>query len=245
MKRTFGIAVFIFVLLFVYSKWGPAIPFSTTSQVKGEPFMVTGTGKVSVAPDIAKFSLGIQENGSSLKSVQDSVDKKSKTLVDSLKKLGVGESDIKTTSYSVYPQYDYTNPGQRITGYQVSINYEVTVKNFDKLNDIFGIATANGANIAGGISFDLSDKLKKVKLQEAREMGVAEAKEKAQGLAKASGITLGKIINVSEGEENNIRPIALMEKADSGAPSEAPAPADIQPGTTDIILNISLSYEVR
>lgn len=234
-----------FILLFAYSKWGPAIPFSTTSQTKGEPFVVSGVGKVSVAPDIAKVSLGIQENGNSLKAVQDSASKKSKTLVDSFKSLGVGESDIKTTSYSVYPQYDYTNPGQRITGYQVSISYEVTVRNFDKLNEIFSIASANGANVAGGINFDLSDKLKKESLQEAREIGVSEAKEKAQGLAKASGITLGKIINVSEGGTNEIRPIALMEKAATGSPADAVTQADIQPGTTDITLTISLSYEIR
>lgn len=243
--KQIGTIVAFFFLLFIFAKWGPAIPFSTTSQVREEPFMVTGTGKVTVAPDIAKISLGIQENGSSLKGVQDSVNKKSKTLVDSLKTLGVGEGDIKTTSYSVYPQYDYTTPSQRITGYQVSISYEVEIKNFDKLNDIFSVATANGANVAGGISFDLSDKLKKEKLQEARGLGVAEAKEKAQGLAKASGITLGKVINVSEGGTDLIRPIPLMEKAGAGEPAEIPTQADIQPGTTDITINISLSYEIR
>lgn len=243
MKQIITIAA-IFVFLFIFAKWGPSIPFSTTSQTKGEPFIVSGTGKVSVAPDIAKLSLGIQENGTSLKSVQDSVNKKSKTLVDSLKNLGVGEGDIKTTSYSVYPQYDYTNPGQKIMGYQVSINYVVTVKNFDKLNDIFSVATSNGANVAGGINFDLSDSLKKQKLQEAREMAVGEAKDKAQGLAKASGITLGKIINISEDEGNAPRPIQLMAKDASGAPAET-SQANIQPGTTDITLTVSLSYEVR
>jgi len=104
--------IIFFVLLFVFAKWGPAINFSTTTQTKGEPFIVQGEGKASVAPDIAKIDIGIQESGVSLKTVQDSVNKKSQDLVAQVKNLGVEPKDIKTTSYSVYPQYDYTAPAQ-------------------------------------------------------------------------------------------------------------------------------------
>jgi uncharacterized protein YggE len=240
--------VIFFILLFIFAKWGPAINFSTVAQSAGQPFIVTGSGKVSAVPDIAKVDFGIQENGPSLKSVQDSVSKKSKTLTDSLKKLGIADVDIKTTSYYLSPQYDYTNPSPRINGYQVSINYEVTVKNFDILNDVFSVATANGANIAGGVNFDLSDSLKKQKTQEARDMAVSEAKDEANGLAKSAGITLGKIINVSENQAQSIRPIAFAaDKAVTGiGGGTAPAtPPTVQPGTTDVNVSVTLSYEVR
>ena len=206
--------------------------------------IVTGEGKVSVIPDIAKVTLGIQENGTSLKTVQDSVNKKSKILTDSLKKLGIGESDIKTTSYNVYPQYDYTTPTQRITGYQVSTSYEVTIKDFDKVNDVLVQATAAGANTAGGIIFEVNDETKANKLQEAREEAVGKAKEKAQGLAKAAGISLGKIINITESQGGNeIRPMyATSDLAVSGS---APVPANIQPGETEISVTVSLYYEIK
>jgi uncharacterized protein YggE len=237
--------IIFFVLLFIFAKWGPALPFSVLSQEKGEPLIVSGEGKVSVTPDIAKVSLGIQESGDSLKTVQESVNKKSQSLVSQLKKLGIDEKDIKTTGYNVYPNYDYRATPQRINGYSVSINYEVTIKNFDKVNDVLSLATSSGANIVGGVSFDLSPDIKKKKLQEARESAVKEAKDKAEGLAKAAGISLGRVINISEQEVGGPRPVALLEKS-MGAPADTvPTQPNIQPGETEIDITVSLSFEIR
>ena len=238
-----GAIIIFFVLLFVFAKWGPSVPFSVLSQQKGEPMIVQGTGKSFVTPDIAKVTVGIEESGQALKQVQDSVNKKSKSLTNTLKGLGIDEKDIKTTSYNLYPQFDYTTTTQRIMGYQVSITYEITIKDFDKVNEVLATITNAGANTVGGISFEVNDKTKKEKLQEAREMAVAEAKEKAEGLAKAAGVTLGKVINISEsGGVDFPRPIALMQKSvDTGQPP----PPNIQPGETEISVTLSLSYEIR
>lgn len=235
-----------FILLFVFAKWGPAINFNTTSQTKGEPFVVTGEGKVYVAPDIAKVTVGIQENGSSLKAVQDNANKKSKALTDAMEKLGIDKKDIKTTSYNVYPQYDYlTSTTNRIVGYQVSTNYQITVRDFDKVNDVLTSATGAGANAIGSVSFDINDTTKKEKLQEARELAVAEAKTKAEGLSKAAGITLGKVINISENQAaSEIRPMYATGAADN-AVQKSVTPANITPGETEINITVSLSYEVR
>lgn len=244
-KRIVPVIVF-FVLLFVFAKWGPAINFSTVTQTKGEPFVVSGEGKVSVTPDIAKVTLGIQATGASLKTVQNTVNTKSKTLTDAVKKLGIAESDIKTTSYNVYPQYDYTSSAQRIIGYQVSTNYEITIKDFDKVNDVITAGTAAGANVVGNVSFDLKDETKTEKMNEARTEAVKDAKTKAEGLAKAAGISLGKIINVSENQNQNIRPVAFTDKSAVGLGGGTPAvQPDIQPGQTEIDITVSLSYEVR
>jgi len=236
-----GSVIIFFILLFIFFKFGPKIPLSIISQQKGEPLVVTGEGKVSVTPDIAIVNLGIEENGASLKQVQDSVNKKSKNLVDALKRLGVEESDIKTTSYNIYPDYDYNLQPAKITGYRVSTNYQVKVKDFDKVNDILVKATESGANVVGNISFDINEITKNKKLQEAREKAVGKAKEKAEGLAKAAGISLGKIINVSESQGGNYPgQMALMEKSDSSI-----AQPDIQPGETELSVTVSLSYEIR
>jgi uncharacterized protein YggE len=242
-----GTVIIFFMLLFVFAKWGPAINFSTVTQSKGDPFVVSGEGKVSVTPDIAKVTLGIQETGSSLKTVQNSVNTKSKALTDTIKKLGILESDIMTTSYNVYPQYDYSSPTQKITGYQISTDYEVSVKDFDKINDVLVAATAAGANVVGNVSFDLNESTKIAKMNEARSDAVKDAKSKADGLAKAAGITLGKIINVSENPNQTIRPISYTDKSSAvGLGGAAPvAQPDIQPGTTELDVTISLSYEVR
>ena len=238
-----GSVVIFFLLLFVFFKFGPKIPLSIVSQPKGEPLIVTGQGKVSVVPDIAIVSLGVEENGSTLREVQNQVNTKSKNLVDALKKLGIGESDIKTTSYNVHPNYDYDSSPARITGYRVSTNYQIKVKDFDKINDVLVKATEAGVNNIGGINFEVNEETKKEKLQEAREEAVKEAKEKAQGLAKAAGISLGKIINISESQGYE-PPRPMYDLKTAASPQETVKP-DIQPGETEISITVSLSYEIR
>ena len=245
-KYTLLIILSSFVLLFLFFKFGPKIPLSIVTQEKGQPLMVEGTGKVAVVPNIAKVTVGITDSGATLSGVQKNVNTKSKTLTDALKKLGIGESDIKTVSYNVYPQYNYNVTPQTITGYQVSTSYEITVKNIDKINDVVGTATSSGANTVGGISFDLNDDTKNQKLNEAREAAVKEAKAKAEGLAKAAGISLGKILNISEFQGTSARPVPIYTSKDNAVGLEStPVPADINPGETEISVTVSLSYEIR
>lgn len=240
-----GAVIIFFILLFIFAKWGPVVNFATINQTKGEPFMVSGEGKVFVTPDIAKISLGIEANGPSLGAVQNSVNAKAKALTDSLKKLGIAEADIKTASYSVYPEYDYTNSTGRITGFRVSTSYGVTIRDFDKVNDAIIAGTTSGANVVGGVSFELNDKTEKEKLQEARKLAVKDAKDKASGLAGAAGITLGRITNVSENQSNPVRLMYADKVAiGAGGPPEPETP-NIQPGQTEINATVTLSYEVR
>lgn len=242
MKRLGSIIIF-FVLLFVYSKFGPSIPISVLTQTKGEPMIVTETGKVTVVPDVVKVTLGIEIQGQTLKQVQSAVNTKSKTLTDSLKKLGIDEKDIKTTNYSVSPEYDYQSNPYRINGYRVSTSYEVKITDFDTVNEVLTIATSTGANIIGNMSFEVNEKTKEKLTQEAREKAVTLAKNKAEGLAKASGITLGKIINVTESTGFDYpRPVMTMGKEMTADTLET---ANIQAGETEISVTVSLSYEIR
>jgi len=242
LKHPLTLIAAIFVFLFISSRLGLKLPISVISQDRGQPLVVEGQGKVTVVPDVAKVTLGIEESGSSLASVQKSVNQKSKSLVDSLKKLGIGEKDIKTTSYNVFPDYDYESRPQRITGYRVNITYEVTVKDFDKINDVVTRATETGANVVGNISFDVNEETKKKKLDEAREEAVKEAKDKAQSLARAAGVSLGKILNISEFPSfEPPTPFALKE----GVGGTEPARPEITPGETEISVTVSISFEIR
>ena len=240
-----GAVVIFFILLFLFAKWGPSIPFSVLSLSRGEPMVVTGEGKIAVVPDIAKVSAGIEEQGQTPKQVQDSANKKSQSLVAALKKLGIEDKDIKTSSYNIYPQSDYQANPPNITGYRVSVDYQITVRKIDNINTIMTAVTANGANLVSGVSFDLSDEAKSKALDEARIDAVKAAKENAQSLARASGITLGKVINVTESQNGGPRPIFMADKA-VGLGGETPvSEPDIQPGQTEINITVSLSYEVR
>lgn len=240
-----GSIIIFFILLFVYSKFGPSLPISVLTQTKGEPMIVSETGKVTVIPDIAKLNLGIESQGENLKSVQNEVNKKSKNLTDSLKKLGVEENNIKTTNYSVNPEYSYDQTPYKIKGYRVSTNYEVKITDFEIVNDVLVAATNVGANVIGNIVFEVNDKTKSEITQKAREEAVKLAKDKASSLAKASGITLGKIINVSESQGFDYpRPVMYSKEIAMGAPDSREV-ANVTPGETEISVTINLSYEIR
>ncbi len=240
-----GAVIIFFILLFAFAKWGPSVPFSVLSQSKGEPMVVTGEGKTTAVPDIAKVSAGIQDSGPNLATVQNSVNRSSKSLVNALKELGIEEKDIKTNSYNIYPQQDYQARPPIITGYQVSINYIITVRDIDKINDVLTKLPASGANLVGGVTFDLSDEARDKALNEARTDAVKTAKNNAESLAKASGVTLGRIINISESQGNLPRPMYSLDSKSAVGLGGGPTQPDVQPGTTEVDITVTLSYEVR
>lgn len=235
--------VSFFVLLFLYSTFGPRLPISIITQQKGEPLLVTEQGKATAIPDIAKISIGIEENGTSLKLVQDNVNKISKDLISELKKLGIPEKDIKTTLYNLYPEYNYEFQPPRISGYRLSVNYEVKVEDFDKLNEVIIKATETGANIIDNISFDLKEETKQKALNEARKEAIEKAQEKAKSLAKTAGISLGKIINISE-SQNNLPSMPIYRKEAMDL-SESITEPEIIAGETEITVDISISWEIK
>jgi len=258
LKHPLTLIASIFIFLLIFNSLGLKLPISVISQDRGAPLVVDGTGKVAVVPDIAKVTLGIEETGTNLLNVQKSVNQKSKDLVDALKKLGIDEKDIKTTSYNIYPEYNYGGgvvplssagaeiapaPGRipTISGYRVSIAYDVKVKDFEKVNDVLTTSTQKGANIVGNVAFEVNEDTKNDKLGEARTEAVKEAKQKAEGLASAAGVSLGKILNISESQEFP-SPVAFRDAGVGGVPVPTP---EITPGETEFTVTVSVSFEIR
>lgn len=228
------IATVILVMSAVYSyaKFGPGLPISSVITQKNELFTVTGEGKVTVVPDTAIVNLGIQVEQANVKSAQSQANAVINKMISDLKSLGIKDKDIKTSNYSIYPRYDKPN------SYQVNVSVSVTVRDLDKINQVIDTATADGANSVGGVQLTVDEDKQKELLNQARSLAIKEAKTKAESLAQAAGMTLGKIINIQEGS-NNPRPIYALEmmKADSAT--------NIQPGSTDVTSSITLSYETR
>lgn len=234
-------ATTFFILLFTFTKLFGPIPFSVTSVTtqKSEAFSVTGEGKSIVKPDIGVVNVGVSAQASTVKDAQDKLNSAINKVSEAIKKLGVDAKDIQTTNYNINPSYDYRETTQRITGYNASTNLSIKVRQIDKANDVIDEATANGANQVGGISFDVDDKTKAE--NEAREKAVAEAKRKAESAARIAGFRLGKIINYSENFGGF--PITIPLRAQAVG-TEAPTPTQIEPGSSEITVTVTLSYEV-
>lgn len=244
MKHLAPAVVLFFILLFAFVKLVGPIPLSLTSTVttKTDTFTVSGEGKVVAVPDIAVVSAGVETQGSSVTTIQNEMNTKINKISDAVKRLGVDVKDIQTSDYSISPTYDYTGGTPRITGYQADSTLTIKVRAIDKANSIIDAATANGANQIGGVSFEVSDKTKAE--NQAREDAVKEAKAKAQAAASAAGFTLGRVINYDETNGSSPRPMPMLAKAET-LPVTGGGGTEVEPGSSEITIDVTLSYEIR
>jgi hypothetical protein len=202
---------------------------------------ISGQGKVTGIPDIATISVGLQTEKPDVKSAQKENTDKMNRLIANLKNLGVESKDIQTSYYNIYPQYDWTNGRQILRGYQVSQGVSIKIRNLSKIGDILSAAGEGGANQVSGLSFNIDDP--EALRQEARVKALENAKEKADALAKVAGVDLGKIVSFSEYAET---PYSAYKSYDLGGMGggEAAAPT-VESGSMDIIVNVTVSYEIK
>ncbi|MDO8498388.1 MAG: SIMPL domain-containing protein [bacterium] len=230
-----------FILLFAYIRLAGPIPFSisSTTTTKVDTFNVTGEGKSFVKPDTAYVTVGISASGSTVQQTQDEINSVINQVSASVKKLGIEAADIQTTNYNINPSYDYQTGRQKINGYQASTNLRIKIKDLEKASHVIDAATEAGANEVSGVTFDVADKTKAE--NEARQQAVTEAKKKAEEAAKIVGFTLGRIINYSENFGGSLRLIPMLQAAGGKESTDT----QVEPGSSEINLTVTLSYEIR
>ncbi|MFA6918727.1 MAG: SIMPL domain-containing protein [Patescibacteria group bacterium] len=207
---------------------------------------VDGVGKVTAKPDVAMVNIGIITEGNSVTQIQKDNTSKMNAITKAIKdQFKIEDKDIQTTNYSINPKYDWTSGTQKIVGYSISQSLNVKVRNFDNVGNILAKASELGANSVNGPTFTIDDP--EVYKSQAREKAVAQAKDKAKVLADQVGISLGRIMNFSEGVSGNYS-VPMMDSATygmgGGVATKAVSP-DIQAGSEDIQVNVSISYEIK
>ena len=165
---------------------------------EGRSVHVTGIGSVTAEPDIATLYLGVSVEKETVEAAREEAARAMTALIDTLKANDIAENDIQTENFSIYPQYDYTEEGRILRGYRVNNTVNTKVRELDNLSDIIDDATAAGGDIivVNSIQFMIEDP---TPLQaQARALAVKNAEAKAQTLAEAGGVTLGKPITITE-----------------------------------------------
>jgi len=201
---------------------------------------VSGTGKVQAKPDIATSSIGIEVTGSSLADATSQANTKMSAVIDKIKSLGVADKDIQTTSYNVQPITDQPKEGAtpKVTGYRINNQVSVTVRKIDDLGKILDAAVAAGANSIYGVSFSVDDPTPYQ--QQARAAAVKDAQDKAAQLAKAGGLTLGKIISINEGGASP-SPVFRAAAAPVGGGGSVP----VETGELQVIISVDVRFAVQ
>jgi uncharacterized protein YggE len=177
-----------------------------------------------------------------LAEAQEEATTQATAIIEAAKDSGIADEDIQTTNYSVYVMRDYSDTGTPtdITGYQISNQVNVTVRDIDTLSDLLAAVVGAGANNIYGITFFVDDPT--AAASEARKLAVDDAKAKATELAEATGMTLGRVIAISEGVFGP-PPIAFDMAAARGAGQAGGGPP-IETGTSEITVDVQVTYEL-
>ena len=170
----------------------PAPLLNEASCSTGRSVSVSGTAVVNVTPDRVLIQLGVQSNGRTPQLVEAVNSATVFRVIQAIKKQGVEEKDIVTDRYVIDPIYDDYD-SLTIEGYRIYNMVAITLRDITKVNDIMIAALNAGANQVVNVEFYLSD-LRKYRDQ-AREMAMVAASEKAQDLAEAAGAEAGCVLN--------------------------------------------------
>ena len=205
---------------------------------------VTGTGSVTGEPDLATLYLGVSVERKTVEVAREEAASAMTAVIDALKNNNIAERDIQTENFSIYPQYDYTEEGRVLRGYRVNNTVNAKVRELGSLSDIIDDAAAAGGDIVviNSIQFMIEDP---TPLQaQARALAVKNAAAKAQTLAEASGVTLGKPITITETSYAAGPPIAYAEAAEF-ADESARSSTPIQAGELTVTMNVTIVYEIE
>lgn len=242
-NRLFQLAVVVIAIVVLSVIGGLVYKFKTLPGVIPQELSVSGEGKVYVIPDLATIDLSIVNEGKDIQDIIKNNTEAMNGLIADIKGLGIEEKDIKTIQYNLAPQYNWTEGrGQVFIGYKLTNTILVTIRDFAKIGNVLSKADAKGVNSIGGISFSVEDPEKAQ--QEARMQAIKKAKQKAEDIAKASGIKLGKLINIQDSYTPRYYDAYKGAVAPSGLGGSAPAP-EIQSGQQEIDSTVILIYRVK
>jgi len=204
-----------------------------------ETVSVSGTGRVELTPDRAVFTVGVQTVGTTEAGALQENNARTSAIVAALKRLGAEDRQIRTSHVSVYPQQEVQGSRPpRVTGYQVSNAITVTRDDPAAVGALLQAAVDAGANTVSGVSFAVSDPAR------GRDAGLqaafADARTKAEVLARAAGRGLGRAISITEGGAFR-PPVPMMAGMAQARTAEVP----VESGTEELTFTVSVVFELR
>lgn len=219
----------------------------------GNTISVSGYGESYSTPDIATFTYSVVSEKPTVADAQADATAKANAITAYLKTAGIDEKDIQTSNYSINPQYDYTQsvcangycPGgkQVLRGYEVRQSTTIKVRDTAKAGDILAGIGTKGATEVSGLQFTFDNPQQGQ--VEARGKAIADAKAKADELAKQLGVSLVRVVSFNESSGGTPVPMyaKLLDSAAGNATAQS-AP-ELSVGQNKVTDNVSVTYEIR
>jgi uncharacterized protein YggE len=234
LSRPLAVAALLFTAALVI-----AVPGMAADADKAERFVsVSATGSVVAVPDTAYITAGVLTEGDTAREALSRNNATTAKLIDGLKAAGIAAKDIQTSQLNVSPRYTQAKEGRpaTVSGYTVSNQVRVMVRDVKRLGEILDQAITLGANQMHGIAFEVStaEQLK----DDARKLAMQNARRRADLYATAAGAQLGPVQRISEDVTDAGRPMLQKSRvALSAVPVEA--------GTQTLEVEVHVTYALK
>ena len=215
---------------------------SNLPTAENDGILVTGSATIQSSPDLATLRVGVQSFDKNVEKAVNDNNTKIESIILNLGNKGLTEKDMETDQFNISPQREYRNNNPPIVvGYNVSNILTVKIRNLESLGEIMQVAVGSGANTINGLSFSIEDP--NPLRQKARGLAMEDALSRAEILADASGVEVGKPISIQELSYGG--PVVKSENL-AGAELAMDARIPIQtPSEVGIQINLQVRFEIK
>lgn len=225
-----------------YKKTGGSPQGASSNSFSGDEslstLVVSGFGESEEAkPDIGQVSLTIRTEEKTAAKASSENARITQNVLGVLAGLGIPKDDIETTSFNISPDFKFDNGKSTIIGY-VAINSLSVEVQVDKVGTLIDSVTATEDISLGSINFRLNKENSTKKLNEALTKAVQNARDKADTIAKAAGVKVGDVKNISESSGTGIIPFSKAGFAEASA-------TEIIPGEISVSASVSVTYTLE
>jgi uncharacterized protein YggE len=210
--------------------------------VAGTRLDISATGSVSRVPDLAIISAGVvTKSPTASGAIADNAARMERVRA-ALKRAGIADRDIQTSSINLNPDYRYDNNQPPVlTGYQASNSVSIRFRDIRNSGKILDALVTQGANQINGPSLTIDKP--EAAYDEARTKALAAGRARADLYARSLGMRVTRLLSVSEGGTNMPRPpypMAMMAQAE-----RSDAKTAIEPGSQDLEITLGMSFELQ
>ena len=218
---------------------GAALAEASVPAADGATLTVTGSATVTLPADYAQASVGVSTRAATVQEATQQNAEAIRSVIAALVEAGIPESDIVTSSYSVYAEYDYQTGEAVLAGYNVSNQLTVIIRDMDHIGAILDKATAAGANTIHSVTF--CSTLTAEAQDTAMVLAVQDALRKGQLLAGAAGLTVGGVLSVTEVTGGGFgAPVMYKTTGTADAASNVILPDDLS-----ITAGVTITFELK
>ena len=209
--------------------------------ISGTRLDINVTGDATRVPNLAVISAGVVTRAKTASGALQANSARMERVLAALRRAGVAERDIQTSSISLNPDYRYVeNQPPQLTGYNASNQVSIRFRDIRNSGEILDALVAEGANQINGPSMTIEQP--QAALDEARANAVSAGRARAELYARALGKRVVRVISVSESGGYYSPPPPMPERGDMVM---AVSKTEIVPGEQRLQVTLSMAFELQ